>query len=339
MENTGDKQGTKEQEKSRKRRTRQAVRSDESLEEDAEFARAWQEGAFSEELGEEVARKHSMEFPERDRADARSRFELIAKSLAEVRPCFPREWKYREIEDGLGPVEVSLRFPPEWERDQLKISREQNLSFEGDGGVIPEEKRPQVKARYFKKSAIEAGSLRERRWSAWRRLLHPSVGVFKRSEKTLRMEMTPRGKEWLKKIARAEAMRWASGNERIMKTAGEHMAPFEEGEPHRLKPKILTEELVHNLAFEWLRDDQALVRSLQSLLACYDNLSKPESFYPHKVTTAQAMAGKSLKTEDDDARLRNRLDALCGSGGGKWPRPLNKFKEEIREKGRNAVKR
>lgn len=338
MENKGKQQGTKEQKKRRERRTREAVRSDEYLEEDAELSRAWQEGAFSKELGEEVARLHAMEVPEGCRAATLRRYEQIALSLAEVRPCFPREWKYREFEDGLGQVETSLCLPPEWERDQLKISQEQKLSFAGNGGVIPEEKRPQIKARYFKKKAIEAGSLRERRWGAWRRLLHPKVGVFKRNEKTFKMEMTPRGKEWLKKIARAEAMQWASGNERMglpVKSTWGHLTPGEEGEPRRLKSKILTNELVRDLAFEWLRDDLALVRFLQSLLASYDTLSK--SFYPHKVTTAQAMSARILKTQDDNWRLSRRIDALCASGVVSQ-KHLNKFKEEIRKKGRAAVK-
>jgi hypothetical protein len=342
MENTDDQQETNEQKKSRMRRTREAVRSDEYLEEDAEFSRAWQEGAFSKELGEEVAHLHAMKVPEGCRAATLRRYKQIALSLAEVRPCFPREWKYREIEDGLGPVEVSLCFPPEWERDQLKISQEQKLSFAGNGGVIPEEKRPQIKARYFKKSAIEAGSLRERRRGAWRRLLHPKVGVFRRNEKTEKMKMTPKGVKWLEKIARAEAMRWSSGNERMgmpVKSTSAHLDPGEEVEPRRLKPKILTEELVHDLAFEWLRDARALVRFLQALLACYDNLSKPESFYPHKVTTAQAMSEGSLKTQDDNWRLSRRIDALCASEVRVTQKHLNKFKEEIRKKGRAAVKR
>jgi hypothetical protein len=339
MENTDDQQGTKELKKSRRRRTREAVRSDEFLEEDAEFSRAWQEGAFSKELGEEVARLHAMEVPEEDRPKTQFRFMQIAESLAEVRPCFPREWKCREIEDGLGQVEVSLCLPPEWGRDQLKKLGGTELSFDGYG-VIPEEKRPKIKARYFKKSAIERGSLRARRWAAWRRLLHPKVGVFRRNEKTEKMKMTPKGEEWLEKIARAEAMRWSSGNERMgmpVKSTSAHLAPGEEVEPSRLKPKILTNELVHNLAFEWLRDDRALVLFLQALLASYDNLSK--RFYPHKVTTAQAMSEGSLKTQDDNWQLSRRIDALCASEVFVTQKHLNKFKEEIRKKGRAAVKR
>jgi hypothetical protein len=329
MENTDDQQGTKELKKSRRRRTREAVRSDEFLEEDAEFSRAWQEGALSEELGEEVARDHAMKVPEADRPKTQFRFMQIAESLAEVRPCFPSAPS--------DPLEG--RRQERWEEDQLKKLGGTELSFDGYG-VIPEEKRPKIKARYFKKSAIERGSLRARRWAAWRRLLHPKVGVFRRNEKTKKMKMTPKGEEWLEKIARAEAMRWSSGNERMgmpVKSTSAHLAPGEEVEPSRLKPKILTNELVHNLAFEWLRDDRALVLFLQALLASYDNLSK--RFYPHKVTTAQAMSEGSLKTQDDNWRLSRRIDALCASEVVVTQKHLNKFKEEIRKKGRAAVKR
>jgi hypothetical protein len=328
MENKGKQQGTKEQEKRRERRTREAVRSDEALEEDAELSEAWQEGAFSVEIGEEVARDRAMKAPKESRGATYIRYDSIALSLAEVRPCFPPA----------PPDSLEERRQEKWRVHQLKKLGGKELSFDGNGGVIPEEKIPKINARYFKGDAIERGSLKKRVWPGWRRLLHPKVGVFKRNEKTLKMEMTPRGKGWLEKIARAEAMRWASGNERMgmpVKSPWEHLAPGEEGEPRRLKSKILTNELVRDLAFEWLRDDRALVRFLQSLLASYDTLSK--SFYPHKVTTAQAMSARILKTQDDNWRLSRRIDALCASGVVSQ-KHLNKFKEEIRKKGRAAVK-
>jgi len=324
-----EQQDTKEQEKRRRRRTREAVRSDEALEEDAELSEAWQEGALSEEIGEEVARDHAMKAPKESRGATYIRYESIALSLATVRPCFP----------SVPSDSMEGRRQERWKADQLKKLGRQELSLDRWRGVIPEEKRPQINARHFKKDAIERGSLRKRVRAASRRLLNPKVGVFKRNEKTFKMEMTPRGKEWLEKIARAEAMQWASGNERMglpVKSTWGHLTPGEEGEPRRLKSKILTNELVRDLAFEWLRDKRALVRFLQSLLASYDTLSK--SFYPHKVTTAQAMSARILKTQDDNWRLSRRVDALCASGVVVTQKHLNKFKEEIRKKGRAAVK-
>jgi hypothetical protein len=354
MENTGEQQDTNQQGKEGGRRKRKAVRSYESLEEDAEFSRAWQESALPWELGEKVALDHAMKIPEDDRPTTQFRYMQIAESLATTRPCFP----------SARPDSLEKRQQEKWKADQLKKLEGQELSFTGNGGVMPPGEQERNWALYFKAVAICNGRLRDDGApAAWWRLLHPKVGLFERvisrkspSRKALqssgkmllgldeqsrgqrspdRLKMTHKGKRWLEKIARAEAMRWAVDCERMgmpVKSAWEHLAPGEEGEPRRLKPKILTNELVRDLAFEWLRDDRALVSFLQSLLASYDNLSK--SLYPQKVTTAQAMSGGSLKTEDDDARLRMRIDALCGSGGGGSPQRLNKYKAEIRKIGR-----
>jgi hypothetical protein len=354
MENTGEQQDTNQQGKGGGRRKRKAVRSDESLEEDAEFSRAWQESALPVEIGEDVARRHAVKLPEEDRPTTQFRFMQIAESLSAVRPCFPS-----------APSDsLEGRRQERWRVDQYKKLGGQELSFVGNGGVMPPGEQERNRALHDKAVAIRNGRLRDGGApAAWRRLLHPKVGIFERvisrkqsarndlqsSGKMLpgldeqsrgqrspdRLKMTHKGKRWLEKIARAEAMRWAGDCERMgmpVKSAWEHLAPGEEGEPRRLKPKILTNELVRDLAFEWLRDDRALVRFLQSLLASYDNLSK--SLYSHKVTTAQAMSGCSLKNEDDDARLRMRMDALCGSGGGGSPQRLNKYKAEIRKSGR-----
>lgn len=355
MENTGEQQDTNQQGKGGGRRKREAVRSVAHLKEDADAAMAWHDDvAIPLELGEEVARRHAMKIPEDDRPTTQFRFMQIAESLATVRPCFPPA--HSDSLEG--------RQQERWKADQLKKLEGQELSFAGNGGVMPKGEEERKRALHDKAVAIRNGRLRDGGApSPCRRLLHPKVGIFERvisrksrSRKALqssgkmlpgldeqsrgqrspdRLKMTHKGKRWLEKIARAEAMRWAGDCERMgmpVKSALEHLAPGEEGEPHRLKPKILTNELVRDLAFEWLRDDRALVRFLQSLLASYDNLSR--SLYSHKVTTAQAMSGGSLKTEDDDARLRMRMDALCGSGGGGSPQRLNKYKAEIRKSGR-----
>ncbi|MCX6960492.1 MAG: hypothetical protein NTW91_09510 [Verrucomicrobia bacterium] len=347
-------QDTKDQGGGVERRKREAVRSDARIKEDAEWARAYLEGALPLELGEEVAHHHAVKLPEEDRPTTQFRFMQIAKSLAAVRPCFPS-----------APSDsLEERRQERWKVDQSKKLGGKELSFAGNGGVMPPAEQERNRALYYKEVAIRNGRLRDGGApAAWRRLLHPKVGIFERvisrkpsTRKALqsggkmlpgldeqsrgqclpdRLKMTHKGKSWLEKIARAEAMRWAGDCERMgmpVKSAWEHLAPGEEGEPRRLKPKILTNELVRDLAFEWLRDDRALVRFLQSLLASYDNLSR--SLYSHKVTTAQAMSGGSLKTEDDDARLRMRIDALCGSGGGGSPQRLNKYKAEIRKSGR-----
>ena len=361
MENTGEQQDTKRGGHGTERRKREALRSDEALAEDSDAGQAYLEGALSLELGEEVARRHAMKVhgTEIDRVTTGLRFMRIAESLASVRPCFP----------SARPDSLEERQQEKWKAEQqVKRLGGQELSFAGNGGVMPQGEQERNRALYYKAVAIRNGRLRDGGApAAWRRLLHPKVGIFERvisrklpSRKDLQssgkmlpgldeqsrgqrsrgpLKMTHKGKTWLEKIARAEAMRWASDCERMgmpVTSAWEHPAPGEEGEPRRLKPKILTNELVRDLAFEWLRDNRALVSFLQSLLASYDdsygNLSR--SLHPHKVTTAQAMAGKSLKTEDDDARLRMRIDALCGSGGGGSPQRLNKFKAEIRKSGR-----
>lgn len=354
MENTGEQQNTKRGGHGTERRKREALRSDEALAEDSDAGKAYLEGALSLELGEEVARRHAMKVPVADRPTTQFRFERIALSLATVRPCFPPA----------PPESLEGRRQERWVEDQLKKLGGQDLSFTGNGGVMPPGEAERKRALRTKGVAINNGRLRDGGApAAWRRLLHPKVGIFERvisrkpparkdlqsSGKMLpgldeqsrgqrspdRLKMTHKGKRWLEKIARAEAMRWASDCERMgmpVKSAWEHLAPGEEGEPRRLKPKILTNELVRDLAFEWLRDDRALVCFLQSLLASHDNLSRSQ--YAHKVTTAQAMSGGSLKTEDDDARLRMRIDALCGSGGGGSPQRLNKYKAEIRKSGR-----
>ncbi len=354
MENKGEQRGTNQQGKGDGRRKREAVRSVAHLKEDADAAMAWHDDvAIPLELGEEVARRHAMKLPEDDRPTTQFRFMQIAESLATVRPCFPPA----------PPDSLEERQQEKWKADQWKKLEGQELSFTGNGGVMPPGEQERNRALYFKAVAIRNGRLRDDGApAAWWRLLHPKVGIFERvisrkspSRKALqtcekilpgldeqsigkrspdRLKMTHKGKSWLEKIARAEAMRWAGDCERMglpVKPAWEHPAPGEEGEPRRLKPKILTNELVRDLAFEWLRDDRALVRFLQSLLASYDNLSR--SLYSHKVTTAQVMSGGSLKTEDDDARLRMRIDALCGCGGEGSPQRLNKFKAEIRKKG------
>lgn len=354
MENTGEQQDTNPQRNRERRRKRAAVRSDASIMEDAEWGRTYLEGALPVEIGEDLARRHAVKLPEEDRPTTQFRFMQIAESLAEVRPCFPS-----------APSDsLEGRRQERWRVDQVKKLGGQELSFAGNGGVMPPAEQERNRALNDKAVAIRNGRLRDGGApAAWQRLLHPKVGIFERvisrkqsarkdlqsSEKMLpgldeqsrgqrspdRLKMTHKGKRWLEKIARAEAMRWASDCERTgmpVKSAWEHLAPGEEGEPRRLKPKILTNELVRNLALEWLRDDRALVRFLQSLLASHDNLSRSQ--YAHKVTTAQAMSGGSLKTEDDDARLRMRIDALCGSGGGGSPQRLNKYKTEIRKSGR-----
>jgi hypothetical protein len=347
-------QDTKDQGGGVERRKREAVRSDARIKEDAEWALAYQEGALPVEIGEDVARRHAVKVPEGDRPITQFRFMQIAMSLAAVRPCFPPAL----------PNSLEERQQEKWKANQASKLEGQELSFAGNGGVMPPAEQERIRALYFKGVAIRNGSLRDGGTpAAWRRLLHPKVGIFERvisrkpsAIKALqsggkmlpgldeqsrgqrspdRLKITHKGKSWLEKIARAEAMRWGGDCERMgmpVNSAWVHLAPGEEGEPRRLKPKILTNELVRDLAFEWLRDDRALVRFLQSLLASYDNLSR--SLYSHKVTTAQAMSGGSLKTEDDDARLRMRIDALCGSGGGGSPQHLNKYKAEIRKSGR-----
>jgi hypothetical protein len=360
MGNMGEQQDTNQRGNGEGRRKREAVRSEASITEDSDAGQAYLEGALSLELGEEVARRHAMKVPgsEIDRVTTGLRFMRIAESLASVRPCFP----------SARPDSLEERQQEKWKAEQVKKLGGQELSFAGNGGVMPPGEQERNRALYYKAVAIRNGRLRDGGApAAWRRLLHPKVGIFERvisrklpSKKDLqssgkmlpgldeqsrgqrsrdRLKWTHKGKRWLEKIARAEAMRWASDCERMgmpVKSAWEHLAPGEEGEPRRLKPKILTNELVRDLALEWLRDDDALVSFLLSLLASYDdsygNLSR--SLHPHKMTTAQAMAGKSLKTEDDDARLRMRIDALCGSGGGGSPQRLNKFKVEIRKIGR-----
>ena len=201
---------------------------------------------------------------------------------------------------------------------------------------------------YFKAVAIRNGSFRNDAPAAWKRLIHPKVGIFVRTKSARksrgrlspdRLKMTFRGKIWLEKIAREEAMRWGTESERLGKPVkpSEHLPTNMDGDPRRNKPKILTTELVRDLAFEWLRDDRTLVVFLESLLASYDNLSR--SHYAAKVMTATAMAAGDLQTEwHDDSVLRMRIDALGTRKGEAAASLLNKLKEKIRESGKRGSK-
>ena len=327
-------QATKKQTKRTVRRTREAVRSPEFIEQDALAAREFLDEKLPDEIGEKVARRHAMRAPEKVRGDRCFRYMRIALNLATLRPCFP------DVSDD----SEERKRQDQWRKDQFSRLPVEALSFTGNGGVIPEKERIRIRTRYFKAQAINNGSIRKQVDPAWRRLLNPKVRVFIRSKSARkksphkmllddRLRMTSRGKKWLERIVIEEALRWETGAELMgnpIRSSRELLPLGHKGEPQRIKPKVLNRELVRNLAVEWLRDKTALMAFLVELLASYDNLSR--SLYSSKVTAAMAMAGSFLKTEENDTKLRNRIDALCGSGGGGTPQRLNKIKAEIRSK-------
>ena len=329
-------QDTKEQEKRSARRKRESVRSPEFVEQDARSAREFLDEKLTIEIGEKVAQQHSIKAPEKEQVLRRFNYQRIGINLASVRPCFPppRDDVEEERQD-------------QWRRDQLSRLEGEELSFTGNGGVIPEEERARSLALYCKAVAIRNGSLRKEIGAAWRRLINPKVGVFKRSpsyrkyssKRTLkddRLKMTARGKKWLERIVIEEALRWGAGHELMGNaiTSWEVLTPEQKGAPLRIKPKILDRELVRILAAEWLRDKKALVSFLESLLRSYDKLSSEH--YAARVMTAQFMSARLLRTESDDERLRMRIDVFSPS-----PSPtnlLNKIKGEIRRTGRDEGK-
>jgi len=328
---------TKGQGKRAARRPREAVRSPEFIEQDAKAAKEFLDEKLTVEIGEKVARRHSMKAPEKERALRRLRYERIALNLAALRPCFPvaHDDAERERQD-------------QWRRDQLSRLPVAAHSFAGKGGVIPEVERIRIRARYFKMVAINHGSLRKQVDAAWRRLLNPKVGVFIRSKSARkkspnkmllddRWKMTPRGKKWLERIVIEEALRWYAGTELMgnaIPPGRKPLTPEQKREPQRIKPKVLNRELVSNLAVEWLRDKASLVAFLVELLATYDKLAREH--YSARVMTAQAMIGGLLKTEFADSELKMRIDVFASK-----PAPdslLNKIKGEIRATGRSKGK-
>jgi hypothetical protein len=337
MENKGKRQGTKEQEKRRERRTREAVRSSEFIEQDARAAREFLDEKLTIEIGEKVAQQHAMKAPEKEQGLRCFHYERIALSLASLRYCF-------EITND--EAEIERRY--QWRRDQLSRLPDEALSFTGNGGVVPKEEGIRKRERYLREDAIERGSLRKEVEAPWRRLINPKVGVFKRAPsyrkdsskrilKDDRLKMTPLGKKWLDRIATQEALRWGAGSELMgnpVKPIIEILTSGKKGAPRRIKPKILNCELMRMLTTEWLRDKKALVSFLESLLRSYDKLSSEH--YAARVMTAQFMSARLLRTESDDERLRMRFDVFSPS-----PSPtnlLNKIKGEIRRTGRDEGK-